>query len=135
MYVFYNSILRGWAPKGGFITTTHAINSGIIKLSKSAQPPRSRLLVVRAPPLTHNTFSRRLGVASVWFVHADSTAQYAGNCTGHRTAKPPWTIQRLCELPLLASDHVSGVRVTLAGSSSTGYNFAITGVYVRPSGA
>ena len=146
--------LANWPQKRVWGTTREATESDLgasIEFTLPAADVRRRVVAVGivesngidrperlgAPPLTHNTFSRRLGIASVWFVYAnDSTAaQFAGNCTGHRTAQPPWTIQRLCELPLLASDRVSGVRVTLAGSSSTGYNFAITGVYVRPSGA
>ena len=143
-----------WTQKRVWGTTREATKSDLgasIEFTLPAANVRRRVVAVGivesngldrperpgAPPLTHNAFSRRLGVASVWFVHATpgSTAHFAGNCTGHRTAQPPWTIQRLCELPLLASDRVSGVRVTLAGSAtlSTGYNFAITGVYVRPS--
>ena len=146
--------LANWPQKRVWGTTREATKSDLgasIEFTLPAANVRRRVVAVGivesngldrperpgAPPLTHNAFSRRLGVASVWFVHATtgSTAHFAGNCTGHRTAQPPWTIQRLCELPLLASDRVSGVRVTLAGSAtlSTGYNFAITGVYVRPS--
>jgi lysophospholipase L1-like esterase len=69
--------------------------------------------------------------------HADRRRMvFATNCTGSRKASPVWTIQIFCQLPEPLPPSATALRIELAAPifDWAGYNFGVTGLFVRPSG-